>query len=133
MYRELIRKKNSTIYAINKYAPYGYDSVVMLARALNATEERLKKTNQSLREFEYDRQDITELIKEEISKTNDVKGLTVSHSKLLEDDEEIDVNMQSLIFTKLGEKLLLSSLLRKMYHSTPPIFITFCYHDYIYY
>ena len=77
-YRELIRKKNSTIYTLNKYAPYGYDGVLMLARALNATEERLRKMNQSLRNFTYARHDITNVIKEEISKTNDIKGLTVS-------------------------------------------------------
>ena len=66
------------MFTKNKYAPYGYDAVLMLAHALNATEESLRKMNQSLSEFTYARHDITKIIKEEISKTNDVKGLTVS-------------------------------------------------------
>ena len=50
----------------------------MLARALNATEESLRKRNQSLREFTYARSDITEIIKDKISKTDHIIGLTVS-------------------------------------------------------
>lgn len=76
-YQELIRKKNSTIYNVNKYAPYGYDGIFMLANALNATEEKLKRMNQSLREFTFSRLDITEIIKEKISETDDIEGLTV--------------------------------------------------------
>ena len=77
-YRELIRKKNSTIFKDNKFAPYGYDAVVMLARALNATEESLRRMNQSLSEFTYARSDIAEVIKDNISNTDNIKGLTVS-------------------------------------------------------
>ena len=77
-YEKLIRKRNNTNFVFNKYAPYGYDAVLMLAHALNATEEKLRKMNQSLREFTYARCDITEHVKEQISKMNDIKGITVS-------------------------------------------------------
>lgn len=50
----------------------------MLALALNATEESLRGRNQSLSDFTYARSDITEIIKEKISKTNHIIGLTVS-------------------------------------------------------
>lgn len=81
MYEELIRRKNSTSFEKNKYAPFGYDAVLMLARALNATEETLKAKNQSLRDFTYERQDIAEVIKKEISNTDNINGLTVSRTK----------------------------------------------------
>ena len=76
-YENLIRMKNNTIYEVNKYAPYAYDAILVLARALNATEEILKKMNQSLLQFTYARQDITDIIQKKIRETSTIKGITV--------------------------------------------------------
>ncbi|XP_028403254.1 gamma-aminobutyric acid type B receptor subunit 2-like [Dendronephthya gigantea] len=95
-YNELIRKKNSTIYDANKYAPYSYDGIFMLAHALNATEEELKRMNQSLRDFTYARLDITEIIKEKISKTDDIEGLTGDIKLDKRGDRIVNVWLQQL-------------------------------------
>ncbi|CAB3995815.1 gamma-aminobutyric acid type B receptor subunit 1-like [Paramuricea clavata] len=95
-YTELIRKKNSTIFKVNKYAPYGYDAVVMLARALNSTEESLRRMNKSLSDFTYARSDIAEVIKDNISNTDNIKGLTGVIKLDEQGDRIINVWLQQL-------------------------------------
>ena len=79
-YKDILKKKNDSLFYENSYATYGYDSVLTLAKALNHTEEILKTKNQSLRDFSYSRGDITEIVKSTISKT-DLKGVSVSESR----------------------------------------------------
>jgi ABC-type branched-subunit amino acid transport system substrate-binding protein len=64
-------------YGGKEYAAYGYDSVWVIAYALNQTANTLENISRTLNDFTYDSKDIADIIFLSVNKTN-ITGVTVS-------------------------------------------------------
>lgn len=80
-YSKAVQRYNSGIYgkpakiaSINKLGNSFHDSIWVLALALNTTDAKLKRTNQSLCEYGYGQSNLTKLIQKEILGVNFLGG-----------------------------------------------------------
>ena len=78
-----MERKNNSLYEWNQFATFAYDGIMVLALTLNKTEEILATMNASLREFDYSRYDIVDIMKDMITKTY-VEGFTVGSEETQE-------------------------------------------------